>query len=426
MHTQPTSRFAILANIPRVFLTAALLVSAATVFAQPAKDAAKEEPKETLRVEVGKPLQAAQELIAAKKYPEALLKVREADAIAAKTAYEQFFIDRMFGAVGLGMGDNALAAKSLEAAINSGKLEGVEKLRFLEALTSTNYRIKEYTKAAQWGTKAMQETGVSPDTRLTVAHSLYLTNDFAGAARELATLILQTEAAGKVPTEDQLRILASSKEKQGDMAGYLAGLEKLLAHYPSEKYWADAIYRVESKKTFAERFSLDAYRLKFALGLVKEPNELTDMAELAMSGGYAVEAQKVLVYGYSNNILGKEGNVAQQKKLRDTVAKEIAEDKKRAPTADPAKGKTGQALINNGLDQVLKGDFERGLAMMQQGVTATNLKRPDDEKLRLGIAQVFAAQNAKAVETFKTVQGADGAADLARLWTIYANRKPAG
>ena len=210
------------------------------------------------------------------------------------------------------------------------------------------------------------------------------------------------------------------------MAGYLAGLEKLLALYPNEKYWADAIYRVESKKTFADRFTLDAYRLKFALGLVKEPNELTDMAELAMSGGYAVEAQKVLDFGYSNNILGKEGNVAQQKKLRDTVAKEIAEDKKRAPVADPAKGKTGQALINNGLDLVLKGDADKGLAMMAQGLAATNLKRPDDEKLRFGIAHVFAAQNTKAVETFKTVQGADGAADLARLWTIYANRKPAG
>ena len=43
--------------------------------------------QESLRPEVGKPLQAAQELMKAQKYKEALAKIREADAVSGKTAY---------------------------------------------------------------------------------------------------------------------------------------------------------------------------------------------------------------------------------------------------------------------------------------------------------------------------------------------------
>ena len=42
--------------------------------------------------------------------------------------------------------------------------------------------------------------------------------------------------------------------------------------------------------------------------------------------------------------------------------------------------------------------------------------------LHLGIGQLVAGDKAKAQATFKTVQGTDGTADLARLWALYARR----
>ena len=59
---------------------------------------------------------------------------------------------------------------------------------------------------------------------------------------------------------------------------------------------------------------------------------------------------------------------------------------------------------------------------MQQGIAKGGLKRPEDAKLHLGIAQLVAGDKAKAQATFKTVQGTDGTADLARLWALYARR----
>ena len=46
--------------------------------------------------------------------------------------------------------------------------------------------------------------------------------------------------------------------------------------------------------------------------------------------------------------------------------------------------------------------------------------RPQDAKLRLGVAYLLAGDKAKAIDTFKTVGGMHGAADLARLYGIYA------
>ncbi len=59
---------------------------------------------------------------------------------------------------------------------------------------------------------------------------------------------------------------------------------------------------------------------------------------------------------------------------------------------------------------------------MQDGIAKGGLKRPEDAKLHLAIAQLIAGDNAKAQATLKTVSGADGTSDLARLWSLYARR----
>ena len=51
--------------------------------------------QDALRPEVGRPLQAAQELIKAQRFKEALAKVRDAEAVSGKSANESFMIERM-------------------------------------------------------------------------------------------------------------------------------------------------------------------------------------------------------------------------------------------------------------------------------------------------------------------------------------------
>ena len=61
--------------------------------------------QEKVRPEVGKPLQAAQDMMKANKFKEALAKVREADAVGGKTPYETYMVESMRGSAAIGAKD---------------------------------------------------------------------------------------------------------------------------------------------------------------------------------------------------------------------------------------------------------------------------------------------------------------------------------
>jgi hypothetical protein len=104
------------------------------------------------------------------------------------------------------------------------------------------------------------------------------------------------------------------------------------------------------------------------------------------------------------------------KKLDEAKAAQAQAEK------DAAADKAGSALVTLGFEYVHAGNAQKGLQMMQQGIAKGGLKRPEDAKLHLGIAQVLAGDKAKAQGTLRSVQGADGTADLARLWSLFARR----
>ena len=146
------------------------------------------------------------------------------------------------------------------------------------------------------------------------------------------------------------------------------------------------------------------------------------MALLANQAGFPVETKAVLERGYERGALGKGLDAPNQKKLLDTVKKELADDAKNSAKyeAEALAAKDGTALVGVGFNNVLAGQAEKGALQMEQGIKKGGLKRPDEVTLRLGIAYALAGQKDKAIDTFKTVKGADGASDLAMLWSLYA------
>ena len=71
---------------------------------------------------------------------------------------------------------------------------------------------------------------------------------------------------------------------------------------------------------------------------------------------------------------------------------------------------------------VTMGEVDKGIALIEQGIAKGGLKRPDDAKLRLGMAQLQSGKaKAKAQQTLRSVQGSDGGADIARLWILMGN-----
>jgi hypothetical protein len=380
---------------------------------------------QSLRPEIGKPLQAASDLVKAQKFKEALAKVRDADAVGGKTADENYLIERMRMSAASGAGDIETAGKSFEAISGSPKLSAADKLRMIESLAGSSYRAGNYARAMQWSQRYLREGGTSGSIRTLLIQSQYLSGDFAGVQKELSAEIQGTEKAGGVPGEERIKLLMTAALKQNDTGGYVYAMEKLVTYYPKKEYWTDLLSRLQRKPNFSDRLALDTYRLSLATGSMTKASDYMEMSQLAVQAGYPIEGKQVVDKGFAAGVLGTGAEADRHKRLKDLMIKRSEEDKaaQAANEAEAGAAKDGNGLVSVGYNQVLNGQTAKGLATMQQGIAKGGLKRPEDAKLHLGMAQVIAGENAKAQATFKTVAGTDGTADLARLWALYAKRK---
>jgi outer membrane protein assembly factor BamD (BamD/ComL family) len=380
--------------------------------------------QESVRPEVGKPLQAAQELIKTGRYREALAKVHDAEVAGARNANETYLIERMRIAAASGAGDADTAARSFDALSSSGRVSGPDKLRMIESIASTFYRSQQYAKAMQWSQRYLREGGTSPAIRTMLIQSQYLSGDFAGAAKELMVEIQGAERAGSPPQEDRLKLLLNAASKQGDNNAYVFAMEKLVTYYPKKEYWVDLLSRMQRKGNFSDRLSLDAYRLSLATGSMSAPSDYMEMAQLALQADLASEGKQVMDKGMSSGALSTGAQADRAKRLQALVDKKLAQDtaSRAEDERQAVAAKSGDAMVVLGMNLVYAGQAAKGVQLIQQGIAKGDLKRPEDAKLHLGIGQLAAGDKANAQATFKSVQGTDGTADLARLWALYARR----
>ena len=373
-----------------------------------------------VRPEVGKPLQAAQALVRARKGREALAEVAKAEAVPNRTAYENFLIQQMRGSAAMAAGDNDTAIKAFEAVLGSGRVSGREATPMVQAVAVAYYTRKEFAKAAQWTQRYFKEGGSDPAMRSVLLQSYYLGNDCNSVNRMLASAA--DENSSRRPNEEELQILANCYLRQKDTTGYVHAIEKLVVHYPKKEYWTDLLSRVQKKSGFSDRLGVNVYRLRFATGNVSGANDYMEMAQLALQAGVPAEAKAIMDKGYAAGILGKGDQAERHGRLRVLVERKFAESaKSRAQDEkDAAAAKDGNQLVTVGLNYVYEGNAAKGLALVEQGIKKGGLKRPEDAKLRLGEAQLYAGQRERGVRTLREVKGADGTADIARLWVLHS------
>jgi hypothetical protein len=382
---------------------------------------------EAVRAEVGRPLLAAQELLKAQKFADALARIAEADGVPNKTPHERFTIERMRGTAAASAGDWALALRSFDAVIASGLLTPPEQLKMLQAMAGAAYRAKDYAKSATLAERYLKEGGSDRATRQLLVQSLVLSHAYAEAARELKASLRDDEKAGRTPAEGQLQLLANCHARQSDAAGYLEVLEKLVTYHPKKDYWADLLRRLPQLAGFASRLALDVYRLQLASGTLTSTADHLEMAQLALQDSSPVEARKVIERGFASGVLGNGPDAERHKRLRELALKSVAEEQRslvnsEAEASTAASAATGMPLFNLGWALLQQGQADKGLAMMELGLQKGGLKRSDEARLHLGLALLATGHKAKALPVLKAVQGNDGSADLARLWLILAGK----
>ena len=378
---------------------------------------------QALRPEVGKPLQQAGDLLRAGKAREALAKVREAEAVGGKTAAEQLTIDRMKGAAAQRAGDTAAAIQAFESVFP--KVSGNEAAQVAESLAFAYSQNKDWARTGQWIQKAQSLGSGSAQLKQLQAYVQGQSGDYAAIARETAAAVSGAEQGGKRPDEGDLLRLADAQSRTGNAAGQAATLEKLIAYYPKKEYWGIYLARMQRKPGFSDRFALEVMRLKLAAGILTKTDEFMEMSQLALQAGFPAEGKEIVDKGFAAGALGTGPEAERHKRLRDLANKQETEAKasieQRAAAAQASKD--GNDLVHIGYAYVTMGQAEKGIGLIEQGIAKGGLKRPEDAKLRLGVAMLKSGKNkSKAVQTLRSVQGTDGAADLGRVWPLVSNQ----
>lgn len=376
---------------------------------------------QNIRPEVGKPLQQAGDMLRAGKAKEALAKIREADAVGGKTPQEQLMIDRMRGSAAQRAGDNATAIQAFESAFNSGKLGAAEQAQIAESLAFAYSQVRDNAKASQWASKAQSLGANSASLKQLQSYLQSQSGDYSAIAKDSAAAVSAAEQAGRRPEENDLLRLADAQMHMNANAAQSATLEKLVAYYPKREYWSALLGRLPRKPGFSDRFGLDVLRLKLATGNLTKTEDFMEMAQLALQSGYAAEGKAVVDKGFASGALGTGPQGDRHKRLRDLAVKQDAEvragiDK---DIAAATAAKDGNALVQVGSVLATMGQAEQGASLIEQGIAKGGLKRPDDAKLRLGLAMAQTGKNkSKAQQVLRSVPGNDGSADLGRLYAI--------
>ena len=382
------------------------------------------EPKHTVSKNAAKPLKAAQDAMQAKKYPDAIQHLKEAEGVAGKTPWDEHLINEMYGYVYGHTNDYPNAAKAFEALVNDQYTEPSEIPTDLKVLTQINYQLKNYDKAIDFGQRAIKAGVADENTETIVSQSYYLKNDFKGTIKFVGAQVDDDIKKGHEPKEQTLNLILSSCLKLEDQECTSKALERMVAYYPKPEYWGNLVITLFQAPSMNDKSLLNTYRLANEVDVMKRPDDYTEMAQLAIEQGSPGEAQHVLEKAFQRNVFTDPRSQDKNKRLLASAEKaaqqdqaalaKIASDAETAPTGDKS---VGVGLAYLGYQQ-----YDKASDFISKGITKGGLKNEPEAHLLLGIAQLKSGKKEEAVKSFKAVKGDPNLERIANLWSLHAKQ----
>jgi tetratricopeptide (TPR) repeat protein len=363
---------------------------------------------------VGTPLKAAQDAIKKKNWNGALAKIKEAQAVQPRSAFEDYTINELLWYVYLQQGRNADAARLLEQQIASGQMPAGEKVQRSKTLAQLYFRAGNYGKAIQSANQFLKSVPSDQEMQVLVAQAYYQQKDYKNA---LATADRLVKGSQK-PSEDVLQLMLRSSYELKDAAGTARALEALLKFYPSPDTW-NRVLAGYIEQTNHDHELLALYRLSENVGALSKAAQFIDMSQALVVSGFGIEAQRIMEKGIADGLFQGEDMTRAQRTL-DAAKRKADVQRKALAGADQAlaAAKTGDAAYEIGKMYFSAGDYAKSAAAMRKAIATPGLSDSDDAHELLGIALARQSKNAEAVKAFDGVKDPKYA-EVARLWKLH-------
>jgi len=375
---------------------------------------------QTIGPKVGKPMKAAQEAMQAKKWPEALAKVKEAQAIEGKTPFEEYQINEFLGFILINQKDYAGASAAFERNIASGQVPAAELPTKLKTVSQLTFQTKQYPKTVDYVGRYLKLQPNDTDMQVLLSQAHYLQKSYKQAADTISPAIAATERAGRKPDENWLLLMMRSNYELNDAAGISTSLEKLVRHYPKPEYW-DGLLTTLKQGDHPDPLTLGIYRLMLETGTLKRAQDYVEMGQLAIDAGVPGEAQSVVEAGFANKVL-ENADKARNERLLASAKKLVAEDRAALAQLDKEARASagGQADVAVGQAYLSYGEYDKAIEALERGIKKGSVLRPEEAQISLGIAHMKKGQKEQAQAAFKAVKTDSEWSRLAGLWALRA------
>ena len=409
------------AAVRALFASALIAGCAGVLLAAPAL---AEEGKNNVSAKMAKPLKAAQDDLTAKRYSDAILKLKESQASPGKSPYDQHVINEMLKVAYVRTGNYADAAKVMEAEIDDGFVPQSELQGLVRGLAQVNYQIKNYEKAIEFGNRAIKGGFADEELRTLVGQAYYLKGDWKGTLHFEEGQVDNVIKEGRTPKSEALQLILSACVKLNDQPCETRALERVVTYYPKPDYWYQLLFTLRQQTSGNDANTLQTYRLMFEVDVLKNPDDYTEMAQLALEAGSPGEAQRILEKGIAKGVFADQRAKQKNERLLESAKKAAATDRASLPRiakeADAAA--TGAKNVGLGLAYFGYGEYDKAVEEISKGLTKGGLRSEGEARLLLGISQLKAGHKEDAAKAFHAVKGDPSLERLANLWTLHAKQ----
>jgi tetratricopeptide (TPR) repeat protein len=403
---------------PAAVLGAVLAIGGVFLGAGPAYAA----PPQKLTRSVGLKLQAAQKDIQKGNYAAGLRLLDQASAMPKQTPYSRHVATQLYVFAYEKTNNYAKLAPKLEQLRDDPYTSAAQKAQFTVSLAQIYYTLHNYPKAIEYGTEAIQHGWADAQMPTLVGQSYYLEGNWRGTIQYEKGLIDAAIKQGQKPTKQALQLVQSSCQHLNDNACLLDSIEQLVVYYPQPQYWQYLIYKT-LQTIKSDRNLLEAYRLAFDVGVMQQPHEFINYAELAIEANDPGEAETVLTKALQANVFTTASSKAKAERLLADAKQKAAKDLAGglASTAEAAaRQSTGGSDIRVGLAYYGYKQYGKAVQEFTQGIAKGGLRNLAEAHLLLGIAELKAGNRSAALQAFQAVKGDPTLQRLASLWSLRA------
>jgi tetratricopeptide (TPR) repeat protein len=383
-----------------------------------------EEGKNNVSAKMAKPLKAAQEDLTAKRYSDAILKLKEAEGTAGKSPYDQHVIYEMLKVAYVRTQNYPDAAKVMEAEIDDGFVPQSEMQGLVRGLAQVNYQIKNYDKAIEFGSRAIKGGFADEELRTLVGQAYYLKGDWKGTLHFEEGMVDSLIKEGRTPKSEALQLILSACVKLNDQNCETRALERVVTYYPKPDYWYQLLFSLRQQTSGNDANTLQTYRLMSEVDVLKNPDDYTEMAQLALEAGSPGEAQRILEKGMAKGVFTDQRAKQKNERLLESARKAAATDQAALQriAKEAEASPTGAKNVGLGLAYFGYGQYDKAVEEISKGISKGGLRNEGEARLLLGIAQLKSGHKEDATKTFHAVKGDPSLERLANLWTLHAKQ----